>query len=53
VHLELMALVLESAEGGPFGTHPNHLGGSHILATVAYNLNIVGLCWGLVVKYLS
>jgi hypothetical protein len=46
VHLEMMALVLGTAVGGSFETRHNHLGAGHILATVAYNLDIVGLrCW--------
>ena len=46
VHLEMMALVLESAEGGTFETHHYYHGGDHILATVAHTLDIIGLpCW--------
>jgi len=46
VHLEMMDLVLCTAEGGTFETRHNHLGAGHILATVAHNLDIVGLhCW--------
>ena len=46
VHLEMMAHVLGTAEGGTFETRHNHLGAGHILATVAQNLDIVGLhCW--------
>jgi hypothetical protein len=44
VHLEMMALVLGTAEGGTFETRHTHLGAGHILATVADNLNILGLC---------
>jgi len=47
-HLEMTFLVLESAEGGTFETHYNHLGGHHILATVAHNLEILGGHWWLV-----
>ena len=53
VHLEMTALVLESAEGGTFETHHNHLGGGHILATVAHNFDILGLCWWLVANCMS
>jgi len=44
VHLEMTALVLETAEGGTFETRHNRLGACYILATVAHNLDIVGLC---------
>jgi len=44
VHLEMTAYVLGTAEGGTFETHHNHLGAGHILATVAHNLDIIGLC---------
>ena len=43
--LEIMAIVLESAKGGTFETHYNHLGGGHILAMVAYNFDILALRW--------
>jgi len=43
VHLEITALILETAEGGTFESCHNHLGAGHILATVAHNLDIVGL----------
>ena len=46
VHLEVMALVLGTAEGGTFETRHNHLGAGHNLATVAHNLDVLGLrCW--------
>ena len=44
VQLEMTALVLGTAEGGTFETCHNHLGAVHILATVAHNLDTVGLC---------
>jgi len=44
VHMEMTSLVLETVDGGSFGTRHNHLGSGHILATVAHNLEIVGLC---------
>jgi len=53
VRLEMMALVLESADGVTFETHHNHLGGGHILATVAHNLEILGLGWWLVGNIVS
>jgi len=46
----MTALVLESAEGGTFQTHHNHLGGGHMLAMVAHNFDIIALCWWLVVN---
>jgi hypothetical protein len=46
VHLELMALVLGSAEEGTFDTCHNHFGAAHIFATVAQNLHILCFyCW--------
>jgi len=48
VHLEMTGLALGTAAGEPFETRHNSLGGGHILATVAHNLDIVGLCWWLV-----
>jgi hypothetical protein len=42
VHLETMALLLGTATGETFETRHNRLGGGHILATVAHNLDIVG-----------
>jgi len=50
VHLEMTALVLVTAAGATFETRHNHLGGGHILATVAHNLEIGGLRWCLVVN---
>jgi hypothetical protein len=44
VHLEVTALVQGSATGGTFETRHTHLGAGHILATVAHNLDILGLC---------
>jgi len=44
VHLETTALVLGTAAGEIFDTRHNRLGGGHLLATVAHNLGIVGLC---------
>ena len=43
MHLERKAIVLKSVEGGTFETDHNHLGGGHILATMAHNLDIVGM----------
>jgi len=43
VKLEMTAIVLGTAEGGTFQTRHNQLGAGHILATVANNLDIVGL----------
>jgi hypothetical protein len=48
VHLELTALVLGTAAGETFETCHNRLGGGHMLATVAHNLDIIGLYWRLV-----
>ena len=48
MYLEMMALVLGTAAGETFETRHNHLGGGHILATVAHNLDIIGLRWWLV-----
>ena len=48
--LEMTAHDLEFEEGGTFETHHNHLGGGRILATVARNLDILGLRWWLVVN---
>ena len=50
VHPEMKALVLGTAAGERFETCHNRLGGGHILATVAHNLDIVGLQWWLVVN---
>jgi hypothetical protein len=47
VHLGMMALVLESAEGGTLETHHNHLGGGHLLAMVAHKVDILALYWWL------
>ena len=46
VHLGMTALVLETAEGRIFETCHNDLGAGFILATVAHNVDILGLrCW--------
>jgi len=45
VHLEMTARVLGTAAGETFETRHNRLGGGHIPATVAHNLDIVGLRW--------
>jgi len=47
-HLEMTALVVGTDEGGTFETRHNHLGGGHIIATVAHNVEIFGLHWWLV-----
>lgn len=38
-------LVLVTVVGGTLETHYNHLGGGHVLATKAHNLEIRGLHW--------
>ena len=48
VLLEMMARVLGTAAGETFETRHNHLGGGHILPTVAHNLGNIGLRWLLV-----
>jgi len=48
VHLEMTALALRTAAGETFETRNNRLGGGHILAMVAHNLDIVGLPWWIV-----
>jgi hypothetical protein len=53
VQLEMMALVGESVERRLFETHHNHLGAGHILATVAHDLDILGLHWWLVANCVS
>jgi len=53
VHLEMTALVLGTAAGETFETRYNCLGGGHIFATVAHNLDIVGLRWWLVENCVS
>jgi len=46
VHLEMMALVLGTEKGGTFESCHNHFGAGYVLATVAHNLEILGLrCW--------
>jgi hypothetical protein len=45
VILEIVALVLATATMEIFKTCHNHLGGGHILGTVAHNLEIIGLPW--------
>jgi len=44
----MTALALGTAAGETFETCHDRLGGAHILATVAHNLDIVGLHWWLV-----
>jgi hypothetical protein len=46
MHLEIMAQDLELAEEGTFEVHHNLLGGNHMLAIMAHNLDIhaVHLC---------
>jgi hypothetical protein len=48
VHLETTALVLGTAAGYTFETRHNRLGGGHILAMVAHNLDTIALSWWLV-----
>ena len=43
VNQELAALVRGTAAGERFEIHHNYLGGGHIIAAVAYNLDIIGL----------
>jgi hypothetical protein len=50
VCLEMMAPILGAAEGETFEVHHDHLGGFHILPTVAHNLEILGLHWHLLDK---
>jgi len=45
VILEMVALVLGTATEESFKISHNHLGGGHILRTVAHKLEIVGLRW--------
>jgi hypothetical protein len=47
VHLGVIALVLKTVEGGTLQTCHNPHGAGHILATVALNLEILGLYWRL------
>jgi hypothetical protein len=44
VHLDMMALVLCTAEGKTVETHHNHLGEGHILTMVAQNMQILAFC---------
>ena len=53
LHLEITAFVLKTAEGGTLDTRPNHLGGGHILPTVAHNLDILSLRWWSVANFAS
>jgi len=53
VHLAMTALVQESVKGGTFETLHNDLGGGHILANVAHNLDIIDLCWWLITNCVS
>jgi hypothetical protein len=48
MHTEITAFVLGTAAGKHVETRHNHLGGRHIFATVAHNLDIGSLCWWLV-----
>ena len=50
MHLEITALVLGTGAEETFETGHNRFGGGHILATVAHNMDIVGLRWWLVGK---
>jgi len=45
MHQEMLALVLCTVERGRFEVHYHHLGGWHILATVAHISNILGSHW--------
>jgi hypothetical protein len=47
----MMAHVLGTAAGETSETNHPHLGGRHILATVAHDLKFVGLCWWLVANF--
>jgi len=47
VHMEITALVLGTAAGETLETHHNHLGGGHMLTSVASDFVIVGLRWWL------
>jgi hypothetical protein len=53
LHVEMTARALDSPEGGSSVAHHNHLGGGHNLATVAHNMDILGLGWWLVVNCVS
>ena len=53
MHLQMTALVLDSAEGGSFENRHNHLDGRHILATVAHNVDILALRRRFVAKCVS
>ena len=48
MHLVMTAIVLGTAPGETFETRHNRICGVHILATVAHNLDIIGLHWWLV-----
>jgi len=50
VFLEITALLMGTTEGGTFETPHNHLDGGHMLTTLTYNLEIVGLYWWFVAK---
>jgi len=41
----MTALVLGTAAGETMETRHNRLRGGHLLATVAHNMDIIGLCW--------
>jgi len=53
VHLEMTAMVLRTAGGETFDTRHSRLGGGHILATVAHNLDNIGLRSWLVGNWMS
>ena len=48
MHLVTTALVLETAAGETIETRHNRHGGGNIVATMAHNLDTVGLRWLLV-----
>jgi hypothetical protein len=50
VHLEMMAHVLQIAEGGTFEVHHILLGGKQMLAMMAHNSDILGSHQSLVVS---
>jgi len=49
-HMEMMALVLNTVERAIFETHHNHHGHVHIIAMVAYNLEILHIHWCLLLN---
>jgi len=52
-HPEITAIVQAIVGGWTFETRHKHLGGGHILAPVAHNLEILGLLWWLVENKVS